>query len=119
MSLRFSAALITGTAMAVSMLAHAATPATSTAKTASTPITIEGLARVEGILSYCATVDPSNSAKYKQALNNILSGHSGSEIKTDQSSSRYTYALGVADQDVAKLPVSTVVSSCKGFLAVK
>ncbi len=119
MSLRFSAALITGTALAVSMLAHPATPATNITKTPSTPITIEGLARVEGILSYCATVDPSNSSKYKQALSNIISGQSGSEIKGDQSSSRYTYALGVADQSVAKLPVSTVVSSCRGFLAGK
>ena len=40
-------------------------------------------------------------------------------IKADQSSSRYTFALGVVDQGIAKLPVSTVKSSCKTFIGAK
>lgn len=112
MRLRFSAVLITGTVLTVSSLAHAGSAPTA-------PITIEGLARVEGTLSYCAKIDPKSSAKYQQALNNVLSGHPVSEIKADQSSSRYTYALGVLDQTIAKLPVGTVLSSCQNFIAGK
>ena len=86
----------------------------------STPaITIEGVARVEGILNYCATVDPKSSAKYNQLKNTVLHGLSSSQLKSDQSSPRYTFALGVVDVDLAKLPVSTVVTSCKNTLAGK
>ena len=112
MCLRFFQVLIAGAVLAASMLAGATS---APAK----PITIEGLARVEGTLSYCAVIDPKSSSQYHQALNNILSGHSASEIKTDESSSRYTYAMGVIDQEMAKLPVSTVLSSCKTFIGAK
>jgi hypothetical protein len=112
MRLRFSLALISGAVIAASTFANATSAPNA-------PITIEGLARVEGTLSYCTTVDPKNSALYEKALDNILSHHSSSEIKSDQSSSRYTYAMGVIDQEMAKLPVSTVVSSCKNFIGAK
>ena len=127
MRLRFSVAVIMGTVLTVSSLSHA-TPPTQNASvkstssptsspTSKTPITIEGLARVQGILTYCSVVDSKSAAKYQQALSNILSGHSGAEIKEDQSSSRFVYALGVVDTQIAKLPVATVVSSCKNFIA--
>jgi len=123
MSLRFSIAVIMGTVLAVSSLSHATPPIqnTSTKSTSSpanqTPITIEGLARVQGVLTYCAVVDSKSAVKYQQALSNIISGHSSAEIKEDQSSSRFIYALGVVDTEIAKLPVATVVSSCKNFIA--
>jgi hypothetical protein len=134
MHLRFSVALITGTVLAVSTLGHATSslhspgnhsmkviPGHLNAKTSavSSPITIEGLARVEGILSYCAKVDPKSATKYQQFMSNILTGHSSGEIDTDQGSSRYTFALGVVDQTIAKLPASTVVSACQNMLAGK
>jgi len=123
MRLRFSVAVITGTVLAVSSLSHATPPTQSTSvkstssPASKTPITIEGLARVQGILNYCAVVDSKSAAKYQQALSNVISGHSTSEIKEDQSSSRFVYALGVVDTEIAKLPVATVVSSCKNFIA--
>jgi hypothetical protein len=127
MRLRFSIAVITGTVLAVSSLSHATPPTqnTSVKSTSSpasspaskTPITVEGLARVQGVLTYCAVVDSKSAVKYQQALTNIISGHSSAEIKEDQSSSRFVYALGVVDTEIAKLPVATVVSSCKNFIA--
>jgi hypothetical protein len=144
MSLRFSAALFMGSALAVSALAHATTPGKATTapvpvkttvsasnamvkssktpgslSTISSPISIDGLAKVEGILSYCATVDPADAAQYHQAMSNIVSGHSVTEIKNDQGSSRYVSAIGALNAELAALPVSTVVSSCKNFLAGK
>lgn len=123
MRLRFSIAVITGTVLAVSSLSHATPPTqnTSVKSTSSpaskTPITIEGLARVQGILTYCAVVDSKSASKYQQALSNVTSGHSTAEIKEDQSSSRFAYALGVVDTEIAKLPVAAVVTSCKNFIA--
>ena len=123
MSLRFSVAVIMGTVLAVSSLSHATPPIqnTSTKSTSSpankTPITIEGLARVQGILDYCEVVDSKSASKYRQALSNITSGHSTAEIKDDESNSRFVYAVGVVDTEIAKLPVATVVSSCKNFIA--
>lgn len=108
----FSLVLFTGAVIAASTFANATSAPNA-------PITIEGLVRVEGTLSYCATLDPSNSSQYHNALDNVLSRHTPAEIKTDQSSSRYTYAIGVLDQEMAKLPVSTVVSSCKSFIGAK
>ena len=145
MSLRFSAALFMGAAFAVSALAHATTPgkattAPLTAKTTTSassatikssntpgsfsslnsPISIDGLAKVEGIFSYCATVDPADAAQYALAISNIVKGHSASEIKDDHGSPRYVSALASSrNAQLAAIPVSTVVSSCKNFLAGK
>jgi hypothetical protein len=112
MSLRFPKALITGAALAVSSQAHIASAHTS-------PITIEAVARVEAIFTSCAAVDPGESAKYHQALSNILYGHPDSEIEADKNTSRYAFAFKFTDTEIAKLPVSTIVSSCKNFLAGK
>jgi hypothetical protein len=142
MSLRFSAALFMGAAFAVSALAHATTPGKATTgpvaakttpsaatvkssntpgsfSTLNSPISIDGLAKVEGIFSYCATVDPADAAQYAQAISNIVKGHSASEIKDDHGSPRYVSALGALNAQLAAIPVSTVVSSCKNFLAGK
>lgn len=112
MRLRFSLMLISGVAIAASTLANATSAP-------NTPITIEGLARVEGTLSYCATLDPRNSSQYQKVLSNILSRHTASEIQSGQKSSRYTYAMGVLDKEMAKLPAGTVVSSCKSLIGAK
>jgi hypothetical protein len=112
MSLRFSTALLTGAALAVSSLAHAKSAPVA-------PITIESLARVEGVFSYCATIDPKSATQYHQILNTIISGHSTPEISDDQKTSRYKYAMGVADSNLAKLPVSTVLSACRNALVSK
>ncbi len=108
----FSASLATGAALAVSTFAHA-----SSAPTGS--ITIEGLARVEGTLGYCADIDWKSSSKYHQALENILTGHSEKEIKDDQKSSRYAFALGALYQEIIKIPIGTATSSCKSFIGTK
>jgi hypothetical protein len=142
MRLRFSVALIMGAALAVSSLAHAtalpkATTTSVPAKTSGSavsssvkpsgtpvtltpiisPITIDGLAKVEAILAYCGTVDQTNAAKYGQALSNITAGHSLAEIRNDQSSTRYVSTLGSMNAQLAALPAGTVVTSCKNFLA--
>ncbi len=82
-------------------------------------MTIESLARVEGIFNYCATIDSQSAGKYKQLLSNIISGYPASEIKEDESSSRYTYALGVVDTEIAKLPRSSALTTCRSSLAGK
>ncbi len=142
MRLRFSAALIMGAALAVSSLAHAtalpkATTTSAPAKTSgsavsssvkssgtpvtlttiNSPITIDGLAKVEAILAYCGTVDQTNAAQYSKALSNITAGHSLAEIRNDQGSARYVSTLSTMNAQLAALPVGTVVTSCKNFLA--
>lgn len=142
MRLGFSA-LIAGTVFAVSTLALATplpkpasvipTPApiqsttgpikTSGHSTApsspAAPITVDGLAQVSGILNYCSQVDRPNSGSYARALANILSGHASSEMKIDQSSSGYGAGVRSINLQLASLPVGTVVSACKNFLAGK
>jgi len=122
-SLRFSAVLAMGTVLSVSSISHATT-APNSSKSPNKPappgpMTIESLARVEGIFNYCATIDPNSAGKYHQVLSNIISGHSESEIRDDESSPRYTYALGVVDTEIAKLPKSTALSACRNSLAGK
>jgi hypothetical protein len=122
-SLRFSAVLAMGTVLSVSSISHATT-APNSSKSPNKPappgpMTIESLARVEGIFNYCATIDPNSAGKYHQVLSNIISGHSESEIRDDESSPRYTYALGVVDTEIAKLPESTALSACRNSLAGK
>ena len=135
--------LIMGTVLAVSTLAPAATqpksanvkptPApiqttTGPIKTsghstvpsnAAAPITVDGLAQVTGILNYCSQVDRSNAGSYARALANILSGHASSEMKIDQSSAGYGAGVRSINLQLASLPVSTVVSECRNFIAGK
>jgi hypothetical protein len=134
-------ALITGTVLAASSLAHA-TPAPKSATVNPTPapiqsttgpiktsghstapsnpaapITVDGLAQVTGILNYCSQVDRPNAGNYARGLANVLSGHASSEMKVDQSSAGYGAGVRLINLQLANLPVSTVVSECKNFLA--
>jgi hypothetical protein len=128
--------LITGTVLSVSSLAHATqhpTPAPIQSTTGpikssghatspsnpAAPITVDGLAQVTAILNYCKQVDRPDSGQYERALANILSGHASSEMKVDESSSRYGAGARAINLQLAALPVSTVVSACKNFLAGK
>jgi hypothetical protein len=142
MRLRFSV-LITGTVLAVSSLAQATQPpkseavhpspspvqsttgpikssghATSPSNPAA-PITVDALAQVTAILNYCKQVDRPDASQYARALANILSGHASSEMKVDESSSSYGAGARAINIQLASLPVSTVVSACKNFLAGK
>ena len=142
MCLGFSA-LITGTVLAVSSLAHAAaqptlaavhpTPAAIQSTTdpirasghstspsnPAAPITVDGLAQVTSILNYCSQVDRPNSGSYARALANILSGHASSEMKVDQSGAGYGSGVRSMNLQLASLPESSVMSACKNFLAGK
>jgi hypothetical protein len=135
--------LITGTVLAVSSLANATpapksatvkpTPApiqsttgsiktsghSTTPSSPAAPITVDGLTQVTGILNYCSQVDRPNAGNYARALANILSGHASSEMKVDQSGAGYGAGVRLINLQLANLPVSSVVSECKSFLAGK
>jgi hypothetical protein len=135
--------LITGTVLSVSLLAHATPPAKSasvkptpepiqssngpikssghatTPNNSPAPITVDALAQVTAILNYCTQVDRPDAAQYQRALANILTGHATSEMKVDESSSSYGAGARAINLQLAALPVSTVVSACKNFLAGK
>jgi len=119
-SLRFSAVLAMGTVLSVSSISHATTTPNSSKSPNKPappgPMTIESLARVEGIFNYCATIDSQSAGKYKQILSNIISGYPASEIKDDESSPRYTYALGAVDTEIAKLALGSALSACRSSL---
>jgi len=115
MRLRFSTALITGTVLAVSSLAHAKTPApVKTAARSGLPPS--GLAQVDSIISYCESIDPSSSAKYQKLRNLALSGQS-SEGDDDKEGRTYQSELAVMRAALAKIPVSTGVSTCRAGIA--
>ena len=142
MRLGFSA-LFTGTVLTVSSLAHATLPPKSASvkptpapiqsttgpiKTSghstapsnpAAPISVDGLAQVTGILNYCSQVDRPNTGSYARALANILSGHASSEMKVDQSSAGFGAGVRSINLQLASLPVGTVVSDCKNFIAGK
>ena len=114
MCLRFSAALITGAVLAVSTLAYAKTQPKTTPAPAKAPAPAttpdSGLAQVQAIFSYCELVDPQSAAKYERMRKVVISGHS-SETRDDERSAAYRTKLGVMDAELAKVPVSTGVSS--------
>jgi hypothetical protein len=133
--------LITGTVLSVSSLSHATPPAKSAAikstpapiqssngpvkssghgttpSNQAAPITVDALAQVTAILNYCKQVDRPDSVQYERALANILSGHASSEMKVSESSPSYGAGARAINLQLASLPVSTVVSACKNFLA--
>ncbi len=136
MRLRFSTSLITGAVLAVSSLAHAIQPKTSsvTVKTSAsagntsvkvTPspvgvaapsINVGALAQVEGILTYCGRVDPKSSEQYRQVLKAILSGLRESDIDDDQENPTFVSDERAVSAQLAKIPRSTGVSGCRTIL---
>ena len=119
MCLRFSTALITGAALAVSSLAHAANPGTnppSKKQPAPAPVGLSALAQVETILSYCETSDLHSASQYQEALKNILRDNSGGD---DGSNSTSGAAKAALEAQLSKIPVSTGLSACRNFLAGK
>jgi len=71
---------------------------------------------MEAILSYCESVDPKSSPKYQLLRNLVISGHS-SEIGDDGESAAYRSELGAMEAALAKIPISTGVSTCKAGIA--
>ena len=121
MCLRFSVTLITGTVLAVSTLAHAKTPLKTTPVPLKTPaspaLSPSALAQVEAIISYCESVDPLSSGKYKQLGNLVLSGQSSNQMGDDEKGGAYQSELGVMAAALARVPVSAGVSSCRAGIA--
>lgn len=126
--------LITGTVLSVSSLAYATPPAKSEAikpiqsttspiessrhpEGPAAPISVDALAQVTAILNYCKQVDRPDASQYERALANILTGHASSEMKVDESSSSYGAGARAINLQLAAIPVSTVLSACKNFLA--
>jgi hypothetical protein len=116
MCLRFT--LIAGTVLAVSTLAHAKTPPKTAAPVsirvpASPALSPSALAQVKAIISYCESVDPISAAKYQRLGNLVLSGQSSNQMNDDAKGGAYQSELGVMAAALAKIPVSTGVSSCR------
>lgn len=119
--LRFSAALITGAVLTVSSLAHAKTPP----KTATPPNlpppasanTASGIAQVQTILSYCESVDPQSTAKYEHLRSLVISGYAPSVVSVNEKSAAYQFEVDVIGAALAKIPVSTGVSTCRAGIA--
>jgi hypothetical protein len=136
MGLRFSIALITGAALAVSSLANAtplgkspvtvnprASAGNTSVKTTPLPVSIRAssisigvLAQLEGILSYCAAVDPKSSGKYRLVLKNIRSGLPESETDDLQENAAFVDNEKAANTQLAKIPLSTGISDCRTIL---
>jgi hypothetical protein len=121
-SLRFSAALITGAVLTVSSLAHAKTPIKSTPapqvlSPAASTSTASGIAQVETILSYCESVDPQSLAKYERLRNLVLSGYAPSVISNNKKSAAYQSEVEAFGAALAQIPVSTGVSTCRAGAA--
>jgi hypothetical protein len=104
MRLRTSALLA-----AMAVMSASALPETKDATT----IFIESLARVDGIISYCARTDAKNAQSYQDNVAMIIRGHSRTEIQGDRGTSRYQYALGVINLQLSKISTGTGMSACK------
>lgn len=119
MCLRFSVTLITGTVLAVSTLAHAkTTPAPAVIKSPAPPaLPVSAMAQIEGIISYCQSVDPHSSAKYKQLGDLVLSGQSSQLKSDDEKGAAYQSDLSAVRAELAKIAVSKGVSTCKAGIA--
>ena len=120
MCLRFSAALITGAVLAVSTLAHAKTQPKTTPAPANTPAPAatpaSGLAQVQAIFSYCELIDPHSAANYERLRKVVISGNSSGGSGDDKSAAYLTELVTMAAA-LAKIPVSTGVSSCRTVIA--
>lgn len=114
MCLRFSTALITGAVLAVSTLAHAKTQPKTTPGPANVPAPAAtpatGLAQVQAIFLYCELVDPHSAANYQRMQKVVLSGSSSG-------GGAYLTELGTMAAALAKVPVSSGVSSCRTVIA--
>jgi hypothetical protein len=123
MCLRFSTGLILGTVLAVSSLTHAKTPEKSTpapAKTQSpapSSSAAGGIAQVQAIFSYCESVDPHSAGKYVLLQALILAGNSPAQILADEKSSAFRSEFNSTSAELAAIPVSTGITTCRSAIA--
>lgn len=121
MCLRFDSALILGTALSVSSLAHAKTPAKSApepAKQTQSPSSsaASAMAQVQAILSYCESVDPHSIGKYVLLQSLVLSGDSPAQILADEKSETYRSEFSSIRAELAAIPVSTGITTCRSAI---
>ena len=118
MCLRFSATLIMGAALAVSSLTHAKTPEKPIPGPSKPPAPSSssetGLAQVQAIFSYCESVDPHSASKYLQLQSLVLAGNSSG--KNDDKNAAYRSEFSTISAELARIPVSTGVASCRSAI---
>jgi len=119
MCLRFPTALILGTVLTVSALAHAKTPVkpAPVQNPAPSASSASGIAQVQAIFSYCERVDPHSVVKYVLLQSLILSGNSPAAIVADERSAAYRSEFNTVSAELAAIPVSTGVATCKSAIA--
>lgn len=114
MCLRFPTAIIMGTVLTVSSLAHAKTsdnskPASPNSSSSSSSST--ELAQVQAIISYCESVDPQSVVKYRKLQSLLLSGNSGGD-----KSAAYRSESNAINVSLSAIPVSTGVAACRSAI---
>src|SRR5215472_704710 len=120
MCLRFPTALNLGTVLTVSSLAHAKTPIkppSPVQNPAPSPSSASGVAQVQAIFSYCERVDPHSVVKYILLQSLILSGNSPAVIVADEKSAGYRSEFNTMSAELAAIPVSTGIATCKSAIA--
>jgi hypothetical protein len=84
------------------------------------PINRESLGQTEGILGFCAKIDPQSAAKYREGANLLTRDESDKDVETARKSKEYHEAFDSTSAQFDKVPASDeAVKSCKAFLGEK
>jgi len=77
------------------------------------------LAQVEGILDYCAQVDPALAPRVQQFKSVVLHGVPEKELEVVVQSKDFKQTYTEIRQELSKVPTSTVISACTSTLGGK
>jgi hypothetical protein len=93
-----------------------AMPQLSTAKL---PFSNDALGKVEGIMNYCARVNPESAAKYQDAAKAFVKDLPEKEVTEARKSAEYKDSYDGIAAELDKAPKDATIQTCKAALESK
>ena len=83
------------------------------------PFSNDAFGKVEGILTYCAKVNPESAAKYQDAAKALVKDTTEKEVTEARNSAEYKESLDSINAQLEKAPKENSIKACRAYLNVK
>jgi len=77
------------------------------------PMSPEALGQVEGVLGFCARVDPGAKTRYEQQAEALRGAASRDDLEEARKSDAYRGAFDAVSEQLAKVDAASAVKTCR------
>jgi hypothetical protein len=83
------------------------------------PFSNDAFGKVEGILAYCAKVNPESAVKYQDAAKALVKDASEKEVTEARNSVEYKESIDSINAQLEKAPKENSIKACRDYLNSK